>query len=161
MAAHELMDPPASFTKTKRNSDDDLDYALEDAWNGAQEQADEYQIEDDFLAGERDRAGVTDDQAFEIAYDATVIRKERAQARAEAMAGGVADRPAAKITAKAADDKAYTDHLGKVWDAMSGTPARPAEARPEAAAPQQAEAGGLSPEDHAALATGARRRPEP
>ena len=51
---------------------------------------------------------------------------------------------------KAAADKAYTDHLGKVWDAMSGT-AKPAEQTPEATQPQQTD-GGLSAEDRAALA---------
>ena len=148
--AHELTDTD-TFYENKRDSNDALDYALEDAWNSEQEKADEDQIADDYLAGERDRAGVTSDQAFEIAYDAGVIRKERAQARAEAAAGNAPDRPATPITKKAALDKAYDAHLGKVWDAMSGTPAKPAETKPEAAQPQQTD-GGLSPEDHAALA---------
>ena len=142
---------PPKTTTSKRNSDDDLDYALEDAWNSEQAKADEYQVEDDFLAGERDRAGVTDDQAFEIAYDASVIRKKTAQARAEAAAGGVADRPPTAITKKAAAERLFDAHLSGAWDAMAGTRARPAETKPEAAPPQQAD-GGLSPEDHAALA---------
>ena len=149
--AHELTDTD-TFYENKRNSNDDLDYALEDAWNGAQEKADEDQIADDYLAGEHDRAGTTSDEKFSIAYDGAVIRKETAQARAAAAAGNAPDRPATPITKKAALDKAYEDHLGKAWDALSGTPAKPAETKPETAPPQPAEAGGLSAEDHAALA---------
>ena len=74
--AHELTDTE-SYYENKRDSNDDLDYALEDAWNSAQENADEQQTADDYLAGEHDRAGTTSDQKFEIAYDGAVIRKER------------------------------------------------------------------------------------
>ena len=142
--AHELTDTESHYA-AKRDSDDALDYALEDAWNSEQEKADEDQIADDYLAGEHDRAGTTPDQRWEIAFDAGVIRKKRDADEAAAKAGGVADRPPAKVTKKAALDAAYNAHLGKVWDAMSGTPAKPAETKPEAAPPQQpAEAGGLS-----------------
>ena len=41
--AHELTDTD-TFYENKRNSNDALDYALEDAWDGAQENADEQQI---------------------------------------------------------------------------------------------------------------------
>ena len=60
------------------------------------------------------------------------------------------DRPPAPITKKAAQNKAYGDHLGKVWDAMAGVPTKPAEQRPEATPPQQTD--GFSAEDRAALA---------
>ena len=150
MAAHELMSTEDHY-EAKRNSNDALDFALSDAWDVAQEHADEDQIADDFLSGEHDRAGTTSDQKFEIAYDASVMRKDRAQARAEAAAGNSPDRPPAKVTKKAAADEAYTDHLSKVWDVMTGAPAKPAEQTPEATQPQQTD-GGLSAEDRAALA---------
>ena len=106
---------------------------------------------DDYLAGEHDRAGTTSDQKFEIAYDAGVIRKERAQARAEAAAGNAPDRPPTPITKKAALDKAYDDHLGKAWDACPAPRRSPPRPKPAAAPPPPA-TDGMSPEDRAALA---------
>ena len=146
--AHELTDTDSHY-EAKRNSDDDLDYALEDAWNSEQEKADEDQIADDFLAGEHDRAGTTSDQKFEIAYDAGVLRKDRAQARAEAAAGGVADRPPTAISKKAAAERLFDAHLSGAWDAMAGGP-KAGEAKPETAQPQQTD--GISAEDRAVLA---------
>ena len=96
---HDLVDN-AEFYENRRESLDNLDDVLDSAWDQGQERANEDQIADDFLSGEHDRAGTTTDQKFEIAFDAGVIRKDRAQARAEAAAGGVADRPPAKVTKK-------------------------------------------------------------
>ena len=146
---HELVDN-AEFYENRRESNDDLDDTLSAAWDGAQELADEKQVSKDFVAGEIDRRGSTEDDVWEAAFDSSVMTKEAAAARHAAAAGNPPDRPPAKLTKKAADEKAYTDHLSREWDKRTGTaPAKPAEARPESAPPPQAD--GLSPEDRAAL----------
>ena len=146
---HDLVDRD-EFYENRRENLDNLDDVLDSAWDQGQEKANEDQIADDLLAGEHDRAGTTSDQRFEIAYDAGVIRKGRAQARAEAAAGNAPDRPPAKVTKKAADNAAYEAHLSREWDKRAGVPAQPAEETPEAAQPQQTD--GISAEDRAALA---------
>ena len=146
--AHELM-PSDDYYANKRESLDDLDDSVESAWNQVEAKEREHQIADDYLAGEHDRAGTSDDDKFEVAYDASVIRKDREAARAAAAAGNPPDRPASPVSKKAADNAAYEAHLSREWDKRAGTPAKPAEARPEAAPPQP---GGISPEDRAALA---------
>ena len=146
---HELVDN-AEFYDNRRESNDDLDDTLSAAWDGAQELADEKQVSKDFVAGEIDRRGSTEDEVWEAAFDSSVMTKEARDARHAAAAGNPPDRPPAKLTKKAADEKAYTDHLSREWDKRAGTPVKPAEARPEAAPPQP-DAGGMSPEDRAAL----------
>ena len=151
--AHELMDT-GEYYENKRESDADLDDALESAWDSGQALADEKQISRDFLEGEIDRRGSTPDQVFEAQYDAGVMMKEAEAARHAAAAGNPPDRPATPMTAKAQDLAAYDRHLRNEWDKRTpGTRAQPAEQRPESVAPQQpAEAGSLSQADHAALA---------
>ena len=139
------------YFAARRSASEDLDDTLEAAWDQGQEEADEHQVADDFLAGAHDRAGTTDAQKFEIAYDAGIIRKDREAARAAAAAGNAPDRPAAAISEKAAKDALFDAHLSGSWDGMAGVPAKPGEQRPEAT-PSPPAPGALTPEDRAALA---------
>ena len=145
---HDLVDRD-EFYESRRESLDDLDDVLESSWDSAQELADEKQISSDFVKGEIDRRGSSEDEVWEAAFDSAVMTKEAAQARHAAAAGGIVDRPATPITKKAAQDRLFDAHLSGAWDAMAGGP-KAGEAKPEAAQPQQTD--GISAEDRAALA---------
>ena len=153
MAAHELMSTEDHY-EAKRNSDDDLDDTLEAAWDSGQALEDEKDISRNFVEGEIDRRKSTPDEVMSAQWDAGVMTREAEAARHAAAAGNPPDRPAAPVTKKAADSAAYQKHLEQEWDKRTpGTPAKPVEARPDAAAPQQPADGSLSAEDRAALST--------
>ena len=147
---HDLVDRD-EFYENRRESISDLNDTLSAAWDSGQELADEKQVSKDFVAGEIDRRGSSEAEIWEASYDSAVMTKEAAQARHAAAAGGIVDRPPAKVTKKAADNAAYEAHLSREWDKRAGVPAKP-EARPAEGAPTQQADGGLSPEDRAALA---------
>ena len=103
--------------------------------------------------------------AIGLVVDDAIVVAEHAETRARrgddplqaamghaAAAGNATVRPPAKVTKKAADSAAYQKFLEGEWDKRTPGTARAAEARPAEAAPPQQAAGGLSPEDHAALA---------
>ena len=64
--AHELVDRD-SYYDNQREADADLDDTLEAAWDGAQALADEKQVSKDFVAGEIDRRGSSEDEIWEVA----------------------------------------------------------------------------------------------